>query len=520
MKRFDPIGGGQPPEKPAPKKRAAHRTGGKKTAPVTPKAKAVKPEATTTSAGISSSDFLAMLGTASAEVSPTPAAEPPNPLGDLPVGTAVVGGAIADAFGMRGLPNTIVVDEDFTYLHKFLYHDSPDSARVPADLHLQAMALCDGYGKMTADELTEKRLTWDWSHIRDSKPEAIKAASEFLRQNSYKFNKFCRTAPALEWGIRIDRAEGVPPLEKLTLQSDKTHDGAEVFKTAHLALCEWGKSAPEDGCYDKCDVRVDFPSGEFWEYRFDLKHDGTEGDGETFLENLRQRISFYAGLRKPDWMTDDQYAGVCQRYTPEQVEELKAILAELPPPNPLGDKPAAELVNNVIAFPSPAPAVKLPSAREALAAHLATLPAATTTLPAQKPETQLEEMFGTVVYAYTRTQAIEDGVLVSGMTADLEEISRQHFKWPIAMTASVWALVESAASHPDACADIKGTWHDILWMAKNGIFERITPSIVLFHVAISSDHAKKKPVAHKLKFHCGPGDNAEPVITIMQRDED
>ena len=34
------------------------------------------------------------------------------PPGTYPIGTAVVGAAIADAFGMRGLPNTVILEED------------------------------------------------------------------------------------------------------------------------------------------------------------------------------------------------------------------------------------------------------------------------------------------------------------------------------------------------------------------------------------------------------------------------
>ena len=52
-----------------------------------------------------------------------------------------------------------------------------------------------------------------------------------------------------------------------------------------------------------------------------------------------------------------------------------------------------------------------------------------------------ENPFGEVVYSYTRKQAIEDGVLV-----DLSEIAtiKEHWKFPFACTATVWAIIEAA----------------------------------------------------------------------------
>ena len=69
----------------------------------------------------------------------------------------------------------------FELLHGALYHSSPLAKRLTAAQHVAAFTRCDGYGRMTWDQLTELDLTWDWSHVRDSSPEAIEAAAAIVR---------------------------------------------------------------------------------------------------------------------------------------------------------------------------------------------------------------------------------------------------------------------------------------------------------------------------------------------------
>lgn len=56
-----------------------------------------------------------------------------------------------------------------------------------------------------------------------------------------------------------------------------------------------------------------------------------------------------------------------------------------------------------------------------------------------------ENLFGETIYSYSRTQAIDDGVLV-----DLNHVEsiRQHWKHPFACTAAVWAMIEEALQPP------------------------------------------------------------------------
>lgn len=122
-----------------------------------------------------------------------------------------------------------------------------------------------------------------------------------------------------------------------------------------------------------------------------------------------------------------------------------------------------------------------------------------------------------VIYSYTRAQAIEDGTLVDGTIGDLAEVTRQHYKYPVAMTAAVFALMEQAVNNRKHCNDFKGVWHDILGMSKMYITRRLDESSHLFEVIITGTGRKR---IHELKIVCGPGDDAEAVLTIMLPEED
>ncbi len=120
----------------------------------------------------------------------------------------------------------------------------------------------------------------------------------------------------------------------------------------------------------------------------------------------------------------------------------------------------------------------------------------------------MKELFGDVIYSYTRKQAIQDGVLVELSLFFPEET--RIYKYPVACTSTVWAILNRGAEHKD----LKGRVWDLCFMsAKGGIVSRPDPTTVIFDVLIAGH-------LERLKAVCGPGDNAEPTITIMCVSED
>ena len=126
---------------------------------------------------------------------------------------------------------------------------------------------------------------------------------------------------------------------------------------------------------------------------------------------------------------------------------------------------------------------------------------------------ELEEVFGPVISSYSRAQAIEDGELV-----DVSSVAKEAgIRYPVALTRYVWgACVEVPAGV--ACQDEKGRLWDILWMFKHAA--RGGGTEIRFRLHVRNDNRDRTPALVTLKAVCGPGDDAEPVITIMQEGED
>jgi len=133
----------------------------------------------------------------------------------------------------------------------------------------------------------------------------------------------------------------------------------------------------------------------------------------------------------------------------------------------------------------------------------------------------IESLFGDVISTYTRAQAIEDGVLIeAGPMA--EEVG---FKYSVAITSAVWAdcvVWTEDDNQKQVYQDQSGRLWDLLYMAAHAV--RASTSISnqilyqLYRVPRNGKAVKAKLVT--LKLVIGPGDQGEPVNTIMLPDED
>lgn len=121
-----------------------------------------------------------------------------------------------------------------------------------------------------------------------------------------------------------------------------------------------------------------------------------------------------------------------------------------------------------------------------------------------------------IIYRYTRKQAIEDGVLVD-LTSWASETG---FRIPVACTQAVWAdYIEPPEGTLDAGQSQRGRAHDVLWMLYLAI--KRSPageSDLRYDVIFLNDQLEHETVT--LKAVCGPGDEGEPVMTIMLPHED
>jgi hypothetical protein len=121
-----------------------------------------------------------------------------------------------------------------------------------------------------------------------------------------------------------------------------------------------------------------------------------------------------------------------------------------------------------------------------------------------------------LIHRYTRADAIRDGVLI-----DVSVTAREAgFRWPVALTAAAWA--RCVAVPPNVlCQDEAGRLWDVLTMLRIAIRQSSGAVCeVRFGIRVCNDNRDRTPPLVRLKALCGPGDQGEPVVTVMLPTED
>jgi hypothetical protein len=131
------------------------------------------------------------------------------------------------------------------------------------------------------------------------------------------------------------------------------------------------------------------------------------------------------------------------------------------------------------------------------------------------PVPSSEDLFGSVISAYSRAEALADGVLVSAMEGDLGAVTREYFTVPVAMTAAVFALLESAVG---SLHQSVGAWHAIC-LALSLAVARLPGSSSQPELLFNLDRRGRQE-SRTLKAVIAPGDRGEPCLTLMLPGED
>lgn len=125
--------------------------------------------------------------------------------------------------------------------------------------------------------------------------------------------------------------------------------------------------------------------------------------------------------------------------------------------------------------------------------------------------TPLKDIFGSVIYTYSRREAISDGVLVDVT----DQAAEAGFNHPFAVTAAVWSDLQAELEEGES---IEGRLWDVLYLAhiyvKVAVLEgRGADDTLMIIVQVGY-----RVVRYKL--HIGCGDTPEPVWTLMLLNED
>lgn len=125
------------------------------------------------------------------------------------------------------------------------------------------------------------------------------------------------------------------------------------------------------------------------------------------------------------------------------------------------------------------------------------------------------KVFGNLIYSYTRAQAIADGVLI-----DVTDEAKAHgIKVPVAITDHLFhAYVEVPAGLETEGQSVTGRLHDLLTLAMIAARTSKGTDRAYFKVAFLMAPGRTETV--QVIAHIGPGDTAEPVLTIMLPEDD
>ena len=142
--------------------------------------------------------------------------------------------------------------------------------------------------------------------------------------------------------------------------------------------------------------------------------------------------------------------------------------------------------------------------------------------PSENPESepdQPEDLYGEVVFRITRRELIEDGTLL-----DISTTAREAgIVFPTALTAGLWADYGDAESPAESVGFV---W-DLCWMLRCAIRDAIPcrkfkdefSETRFFHLLVKV-RATGRTKLVEVKAVCGPGDDMEPVITLLLPGED
>ena len=119
----------------------------------------------------------------------------------------------------------------------------------------------------------------------------------------------------------------------------------------------------------------------------------------------------------------------------------------------------------------------------------------------------------TIIYSYTRQQAIEDGSFV-----DVSPTAKEAgFRWPVAVTRHVWdSLIEPTEKAKGYGQDLQGRLWDVLWMLRSAI-RNAEPGerLVVYDVIFQDGPGPRNRKTVRLWAAVEDAGDGSPAITIM-----
>jgi hypothetical protein len=120
-----------------------------------------------------------------------------------------------------------------------------------------------------------------------------------------------------------------------------------------------------------------------------------------------------------------------------------------------------------------------------------------------------------VIHSYSRTQALEDGVLV-----DISPLAKEAgFSWPMAVTRATWEVLDPSDELKEEGQSWTGRAWDMLFVLRMSLGRSRDGREVRFApLFVRKPGGAPVPVA--MRAVSGPDDDGQPCITAMLADED
>jgi len=120
-----------------------------------------------------------------------------------------------------------------------------------------------------------------------------------------------------------------------------------------------------------------------------------------------------------------------------------------------------------------------------------------------------------LIFSYSRQQAIDDGVLIDVT----EEAKKIGFKVQTVVTSNLFhRYLDPPAGLEGEGQSVTGRLHDLMVLALFAAKRGVNTDRVTFNVAFLMVPGRKETI--EAIVHIGPGDNGEPVLTIMLPEDD
>lgn len=126
------------------------------------------------------------------------------------------------------------------------------------------------------------------------------------------------------------------------------------------------------------------------------------------------------------------------------------------------------------------------------------------------------ELFGDVIHSYSRKEALNDGTLI-----DVSETAREAgIRFPVALTWATWnkCVDMPPGIEKQGIQSESGRLWDVISMLRFNIAGCQSDTLT-YQLYVKKDPEKDAKLI-SLKAYIHPGDNLEPVITIMLPHED